>query len=58
MKYVMEHAGTEPHFRQYKEAVQEVGRSVDVILKESFSIQMEQVIQNRRLNQYMQSFEN
>ncbi|MCR5160625.1 MAG: extracellular solute-binding protein [Lachnospiraceae bacterium] len=58
MKYVMEHAGTEPHFRQYEEAVQEAGRSVDIILKESFSIQMEQVIQNRRLNQYMQSLGN
>ncbi len=54
MKYVMEHAGIEPHFPGYQAAIEEAGRSVGAVLGESASIQMGQVIENRRLNLYLQ----
>ncbi len=52
MTYVMDHT-TEQHFRNYEEAMAEAEKSVESILTEASSLRMGQIIQNRRLNQYL-----
>lgn len=51
--YVMDRAENENRFPDYEELETEVGTAVDSILEDKSNIQMEQIIWNRRINNYI-----
>ena len=57
LKSAMEKTVTTPRFRGYDNALEEVGIAVDSILESRFNIQMEQIIWNRTINNYLKSIQ-
>jgi len=57
LKSAMEKTVTTPRFRGYDNALEEVGIAVDSILESRSNIQMEQIIWNRTINNYLKSIQ-